>query len=138
MYHLLGTVAAGAALSDGSAAIEPFCSALSKQHIFLVCARLVLVPCILPHGLTLHMLFSSCRGTACVLVFSACSSGAFPPPPSLCQGTSRSCSCWVSLSGAWAGGGIAAWERKPSEQSWKSKNSFISLVERAKCQLGTV
>lgn len=68
MYHLLGTVAAGAALSDGSAAIEPFCSALSKQHIFLVCARLVLVPCILPHGLTLHVLFSSCSATACVSV----------------------------------------------------------------------
>lgn len=81
MYHLLGTVAAGVALSDGSAAIEPFCSAQSKQHIFLVCARLVLVPCILPHGLTLHVLFSSCSATACVLVLSARSSGAFPPPP---------------------------------------------------------
>lgn len=49
----------GAALSGGAAAIEHFCNALgflSKQPIFLLCARLVLVPCILPHVLTPHTL----------------------------------------------------------------------------------
>lgn len=139
MYHLLGTVAAGAALRDGSAAIEPFCSALSKQHIFLVCARLVLVPCILPHGLTLHVLFSSCSATACVCwCCQLAALGPFLPLHGCAEvpaGAAHAGSCSQEL-----GLGVESQPGRGSleNRAGRAKIALFSLVERLKCQLGTL
>lgn len=60
MYHLLETVAAGGSIERWICcyrALLQCAGVLSKHHIFLVFARLVLVPCVLPHGLlTPHIL----------------------------------------------------------------------------------